>query len=75
MNRGLSLSNTNYIIANSIHLIQGNVITDILDLINANSADNNAIINDLLEDQTFINALAATAINSYNQSESDNLFL
>ena len=74
MNRGLSLSNTNDIIANSIHLIQGNVITDILDLINANSADTNAIITALLADQTFIDALAASANDSYTKTESDNLY-
>ena len=50
MNSGLSLNNTNDIIANSIHLIQGNVITDIVDLINANSADTNTIITALLAD-------------------------
>jgi hypothetical protein len=74
MNRGLSLSNTNDIIANSIHLIQGNVITDILDLINANSVDTNVIITALLADQTFIDALAASANNSYTKNESDNLY-
>ena len=72
MNNGLSLSNTRDIIANSIHLIQGNVITDILDLINANGVDNNAVITALLADQNFINALAASANNSYTKTESDN---
>ena len=74
MNNGLSLSNTRDIIANSIHLIQGNVITDILDLINANSADTNAIITALLADQNFIDALAASANDSYTKTESDNLY-
>ena len=74
MNRGLSLSNTNDIIANSIHLIQGNAINNILDLINANSADTNAIITALLADQTFIDALAASANDSYTKTESDNLY-
>ena len=74
MNNNLSLSNTRDIIANSIHLIQGNVITDILDLINANSADTNAVITALLADQNFINALAASANNSYTKTESDNLY-
>jgi hypothetical protein len=72
--QGLSLSNTRDIIANSIHLIQGNVITDILDIITANSADTNAIINALLADQNFINAIAAAATNSYTKSEADALF-
>ena len=74
MNRGLSLSNTNDIIANSIHLIQGNVITDILDLINAHGVNTNDIINALLADQTFIDALAAAANDSYTKTESNNLF-
>ena len=37
MNNGLSLNNSRDIVANSIHLIQGNVITDILDIIAHNS--------------------------------------
>lgn len=74
MTRGLSLSSTNDIIANSIHLIQGNVITDILNIIAQISADNNAIITALLADQSFINAIANAATNSYTQSESDKLF-
>ncbi len=74
MFQGLSLSNTRDIIANSIHLIQGNVITDIVDLINANSADTNAIITAWLADQNFLNAVANAATNSYTKSESDNLY-
>ena len=74
MNNGLSLSNTRDIIANSIHLIQGNAINNILDLINANSADTNAIITALLADQNFIDALAASANDSYTKTESDNLY-
>ena len=74
MNRGLSLNNTNDIIANSIHLIQGNVITDILDIIAQNGADTNAIITALLADQHFINAIAASATNSYTKTESNNFF-
>ena len=74
MFQGLSLSNTRDIIANSIHLIQGNVVTDILDIIAQSGADTNAIIAALLADQNFINAIAAAATNSYTKSESDNLF-
>ena len=74
MFQGLSLSNTRDIIANSIHLIQGNVITDILDIIAQSGADTNAIIAALLADQNFINAIANAATNSYTKSESDNLF-
>ena len=72
--QGLSLSNSRDIIANSVSLIQGNVITDILDIITQNSADTNAIINALLNDQNFINAIAAAATNSYTKSEADALF-
>ena len=72
MYQGLSLSNSRDIVANSIHLIQGNVIKDILDLIAQNGADTNAIITALLADQHFINAIAASATNSYTKTESDN---
>ena len=48
MNRGLSRNSTNDIIANSVHLVQGNVITDILDIIAQNGADTNAIVTALL---------------------------
>ena len=72
MNNGLSLNNSRHIIANSIHLIQGNVITDILNIIAQNGADTNAIITALLADQIFINAIAAAATNSYTKTESDN---
>jgi len=74
MYNGLSLNNSRDIIANSIHLIQGNVITDILDIIAQNGADTNAIITALLADQNFINAIAASATNSYTKTESDNLY-
>ena len=53
MYQGLSLSNSRDIIANYIGIIQGNVVTDILYLIAANSADTNAIITALLADQIF----------------------
>ena len=49
-------------------------MTDILDLINANSADTNAIITALLADKNFINSIANAATNTYTKSESDNLF-
>ena len=71
MYNGLSLNNSRDIIANSIHLIQGNVISDILDIITQNGADTNAIIAALLADQNFINAIAASANNSYTKTESD----
>ena len=74
MYQGLSLNNTRNIIANSIHSIQGNVITDILDLIAQSGADTNTIIAALLADQHFINAIAAAATNAYTKAESDNLF-
>ena len=74
MHQGLPLSNTRDIIANTIGIIQGNVVTDILDLIAANSADTAAIITALLAHQTFINAIAAAATNSYTKTESDNSF-
>ena len=48
MNDGLSLNNINDVIANSIHLIQGNVITNILHIIAQSGADTNAIITALL---------------------------
>ena len=72
MNRGLSLNNTNDAIANSIHLIQGNAINDISNIIAQNGADTNAIITALLADQNCINAIAASAANSYTKSEPDN---
>ena len=74
MNRTLSLNNTVDIIANSIHLIQGNVITDILDLISGNAVNTSAVITALLANQSFIDSIAASATNSYTISESDNLF-
>ena len=74
MNRGLSLNNTNDVVANSIHLVQGNVIHDILVIIAQNGADTTAIATALLNDQHFINAIAASATTSYTKRESDNLF-
>ena len=74
MYRGLSFNNSRDIIANSIHLIQGNVITDILDMIAQNGADTNAIITALLNDPHFFNAVAASATSSSTKTESDNLF-
>ena len=50
------------------------MITDILDIIAQNGADTNAIITALLADQNFLNAIAASATNSYTKTESDNLF-
>ena len=74
MNRGLSLNNTNDVIAHSIHLIQGNIVTDILHIIAQNGADTNAVITALLADQSFIDAIAASATHSYTKTESDDLF-
>ena len=74
MNRTLSLNNTVDIIANSIHLIQGTVITDILDIISSNAVDTSAVITALLANQSFIDSIAASATNSYTISESDNLY-
>ena len=59
MNNGLSLNNSRDIVANSVHLIQGNAINDILDIIAQNGADTNAIITALLADQSFIKAIAS----------------
>ena len=74
MYNGLPLNNSRDMIASSIHLIQGNVITDIFDIIPQNGADTNAIITALLKDQHFINPIAASATNSYTKTESGNLF-
>ena len=52
MYRGRSLSHTSDTIANSIHLVKGHVVTNILDIIAQSVADTNAIINALLADQT-----------------------
>ena len=73
MFNGLSLLNTRDVVANSIHLIQGNVIPDVLNIIAQHGADTNAIINALLADQNIINAIANAATSSYTKAESDNL--
>ena len=71
---GFSLSSTRDIVANSIHLIQENVMTDMLNIIAHNGADTNAIITALLNDQHFINVIAASATSSYTKTESDDVF-
>ena len=73
MYSGLSSNNSPDIVANSIRLVQRNIITDILNIIAQNGADSNAITTALLNDQNVINAIAASATNSYTKTESENL--
>ena len=62
------------IIANTIHLIHGQAIADILHIIAHNEADTHSIFHVSLADQRFIHAVANAATNSYTTSESDNFY-
>ena len=68
---GLSLNNALDIICNSSSLIQGNITTDILDLISANSVDTSSVITALLANQSFLDSVAASAVNAYTIDQSD----
>ena len=68
----LSLNNTQDIVCNSLHIIQGNVTTDILDLITA-GGDVETLINSLLENQTLLDAISSET-DSYTKTETDNKY-
>jgi hypothetical protein len=65
----LSLNNTQDIVCNSLHIVQGNVTTNILALITA-GGDIDALIANLLVNQTFLDAISNES-DGYTKTESD----
>ena len=70
----MSLNSSRDIIADSTHLIQGNVSTHILDSITVDSVDTAAVIIALVADQAFLNAIAAGTTDSHTKPQFDNVF-
>ena len=69
----LSLNNSIDIIANSISLLQNGTLVDVLTLINQGGVDIPTLINTLINDSTFMNAISQSNA-GYTQSEADALF-
>ena len=70
----LSLANSTDIVANRLSLVVGTDVTNILDLISSGGVDINTLVDSLISNQDFLDAINSSTGDAYTKTQSDNLY-